>query len=250
MAGSGQPKTQVITSPQAEYDELRHVSAETPCPYLPGRMSRIEAYSLSDWDGGLYESLMSRGFRRSGGILYRPRCRGCDACRPLRVLTDRFEWTRSLRRVWRKNADVTVETGDPESDAEKHELYRRYLDSQHDEAMSRSLDCFNAFLCESPADTVEFRYRIGRRLIGISVLDRCPGGLSSVYMYFDPKDAPRSPGTFSALWEIDFCRREGMPYYYLGYFVEQSRKMAYKARFRPCEILATDGEWRPAGNGT
>lgn len=77
-----------ISSPQAEYDSLRYVSAETPCPYLDARMFRAESYSTDHLDGALYERLLARGFRRSGRVLYRPRCRGCQECRQLRVLVE------------------------------------------------------------------------------------------------------------------------------------------------------------------
>ena len=83
----------------------------------------------------------------------------------------------------------------------------------------------------------------GERLIGVGLADRCPGGLSSVYMYFDPAFAGRSLGTFSVLWEIEYCRRENLPYDYLGYYVAGCQKMAYKARFRPNEMLVGENRW-------
>jgi arginine-tRNA-protein transferase len=109
--------------------------------------------------------------------------------------------------------------------------------------MAGTVETFETFLYDSPLPSVEFRYHVGGRLIGVSVVDGCPGGLSSVYMYFDPDFRLRSLGTFSVLWEIAHCRRAGLAYYHLGYYVAGSRTMAYKARFRPNEILVGDDRW-------
>lgn len=220
------------------------LSEEFPCPYLPGQQARYEVYSAPGLTGGTYERLMACGFRRSGELVYRPRCRQCTECRQIRVLVDSFRRTRSMRRVWRRNQDVTVERGAPQDDIdEKHEIYQRYLEQQHDDTMNRSREAFNSFLSGAHRDTFEFRYRLGNRLAGVSVTDRCPGGLSSVYMYFDPEFACRSLGVFSVLHELEVCRAEGLPYYYLGYLVTGSATMEYKARFRPFELLMNMQRW-------
>jgi arginine-tRNA-protein transferase len=137
-----------------------------------------------------------------------------------------------------------VEIAEPSATPEKFALYRRYLDGQHDGAMSRTYESFVEFLYDTPPWTQEFRYQLGGRLAGVSLADRCPGGLSSVYMFFDPALGERSLGTYSILWEIEHCRGEGLPYYYLGYYVAGSESMSYKARFRPNELLAGVGTWQ------
>jgi len=233
----------VISSAQADYDALRYVSPERHCPYLPDKKARSEAYSVDQLDSGVYERLLTCGFRRSGRVVYRPRCRGCGECRQIRVPIESFRPTRSMRRVIRRNADVIVEVGRPAPDREKFAVYCRYLDAKHDESMTRSYDTFCEFLYDSPMETCEFRYHLNGRLMGVSIADRLSRGLSSVYMYFDPEFAERSPGTFSVLWEIDYCRRAGLTYYYLGFYVAGSATMSYKGRFRPNEILVGDDRW-------
>lgn len=233
----------LISSPQAAYDALRNVLPESPCPYLPGRMSRSEAYRADGLDGVLYEQLLARGFRRSGRVVYRPRCRSCRECRQIRIPVAEFQPSRSLRRVRRRNEDLRVEIAPPEPSAENYDLFRRYLDAQHDGAMAGDYDSFVGFLYDSPMETSEFRFFLGERLVGVSLIDRCGDGLSSVYMYYEPELDDRCLGTFSVLWEIDRCRAEGLSYYYLGFYVAQSRKMAYKARFRPCQVLVGDDRW-------
>ncbi len=224
-------------------DETLPVSPEHDCPYLPDRRARTAAFLADQTDPEIYTELMNRGFRRSGKLIYRPACEGCDECRPLRVPVDDFAPSRSQRRVRRRNADLTVEVGPPELTDEKFRIFVAYLDAQHDRTMSRDRDTLNDFLYESPVDTLEICYRLGPELVAVSLVDRSDRALSSVYVYFDPKHRRRSPGTYAALWEIDYCRRIGLPYYYLGYYVAGSKTMDYKVRFGPCEILDPSLTW-------
>lgn len=234
---------ETIPSSQEKLTALNSLSAESPCPYLPGVPSRFEAYRVDGLDGETYERLLARGFRRSGRMVYRPRCKTCRECKQIRVLVERFVPTSSMRRVLRRNADVRVDTGEARASEEKFKLYQQYLSARHDDTMSQTYESFVMFLTDSPTTTQEFCYRLGERLIGVSVVDRCPGGLSSVFMYFDPGHARRSLGTLSVLREIAYCGDMGLPYYYLGYYVADSRTMAYKARFRPNEILMGNEHW-------
>ena len=148
-----------------------------------------------------------------------------------------------MRRVLHSNTDVSTTVGVPAPRPEKFLMYRRYLDAQHDPTMSRSYESFREFLYDSPMQTYEFEYRLGERVIGVGIVDCCPNGLSSVYMYFDPDYKSRSLGTLSTLREIEYCREKGLSYYYLGYYVANSKTMAYKARFRPNLILVGDNNW-------
>jgi len=148
-----------------------------------------------------------------------------------------------MRRTWRQNVDLNVTIGQPEGTEEKFEIFCRYLDRQHDHTMSRTFESFEEFLYDSPMETCEVCYRLGERLIGVSLLDRWSTAVSSVYMYFDPEFASRGLGTYSVLWEVDFARRNDMQYYYLGYWVAESPKMAYKSRFRPNEVLVGTDRW-------
>ncbi len=220
------------------------VSGTEQCPYLPDQQASSEGFFVdTEMDGDLYRAFMDRGFRRSGRVFYRPACATCESCIPLRIPVDRFAMSSSMRRIWRKNCDVTVVEGDYKPTKAKHDLFVRYLDGQHDDTMSRTKDSFKDFLYSAPVPAKEFCYKLGERLIGVSIADNLPNALSSVYMYFDPDESTRSLGTFSILSEIEHCRREEIAYYYLGYYVPGSKTMSYKARFAPAEILNRQGEW-------
>ncbi len=219
---------------------------ETNCPYLPHQEACSEGFVITgSMSGAVYRALMDRGFRRSGRVFYRPMCRHCNQCIPIRVPTATFAPSKSMRRVWRKNADVRVATGDRTPSDEKHELYAAYLAAQHDGTMPSNRTSFEDFLYDPPTPCREFCYYLGRRLVGVSLLDETPGALSSIYMFFDPRERHRSLGTYSILWELAYCRSAGIAYYYLGYWVPGSRTMAYKARYQPAEILDAEGCWRP-----
>jgi len=232
-----------IDSRSAAHDRARFITSEMPCPYLAMRQARSEAYYFESLDGAKYELLLACGYRRSGRVVYRPRCRGCSECKQVRIPVDRFEASKSMRRTWRRNQDVIVRCAPPDPTDEKFEMFTRYLQTQHDDTMPRSRAAFAEFLYDSPMETLEFTYRLGRRTIGASIADLCPGGLSSVYCYFDPEFAKRSLGTFSVLWELDYCRTHDLPYYYMGYYIADCPAMAYKVRFRPSEILVDTGRW-------
>lgn len=221
------------------------VTPDHPCSYFADRVARTRAFWAPEMPGELYHDFMDAGFRRSGRVVYQPICPGCRRCVPLRVPVARFAPDKSQRRVWRRNQDLVVTFDPPEPSAEKHDLYERYRRDWHGSQDRHDWEAFTSFLYESPVETLEFAYRDSAgRLIGVGICDVCDESLSSVYFYFDPAERKRALGTFSALWEIGFAANAGIPYYYLGYWVSGCGAMEYKANFRPCETLGTDGVWR------
>jgi arginine-tRNA-protein transferase len=219
-------------------------SPPSPCPYLPGRDSRLVALRPERLTPGLYRLFLDLNFRRLGAIVYRPACGGCRECRQVRVDVRRFRPSRAQRRCLGRNADVLAETGRPEATEEKHGVYRRYLEARHDGQMSGSWEEFREFLHETPSFTREVVFRVGERLLGAGIFDAGQEALSAVYFYFDPDLSARSPGTLNVLWLVAECRRRAVPWLYLGYHVAESPSMAYKAAFRPHQVLSDDGQWR------
>ena len=218
----------------------------SPCPYLPGRDSRLVALRPNRLTPRLYELFLDLNFRRLQDLVYRPQCDGCRECRQLRVDVARFRPSRSQRRCLKRNADVVAEAARPRPSEEKHALYSRYLEARHDGMMSGSWDEFREFLHAAPDFTEEVLFRAGSRVVGVGIYDATPQALSAVYFYFDPELEWRSPGTLNVLWLIEEARRRALPWLYLGYYVAGSPRMAYKGGFRPHELLADDGGWQPA----
>ncbi|MFC1833416.1 arginyltransferase [Thermodesulfobacteriota bacterium] len=215
------------------------------CPYMPGRIAREEVFRDSTFPPELYHDFMNCGFRRAGFIFYRPLCRGCADCMPLRIPARQFKPSKSQRRVMRKNQDVSVKARKPRFTPEKAKIYAGYIEVQHDSTSPSSPEDLKRFLYSSPVDTIEFEYYVKDRLAGVGIVDRCSRSLSSVYMYYDPEFSNRSLGTYSAIREIQFCRDRSIPYYHMGFWIPGCPSMSYKSRFRPHEILGADGRWVP-----
>ncbi len=214
------------------------------CPYLPGRTATDLWLIEPRIDAAGYQTLMNRGFRRSGRVFYRPQCDGCRECVPIRVPVAEFAASRSQRRAARRNEDLSVQIGRPQLDDERYLVYKAFQEVRHGGGMGIDRQDFARFLYDSPIETIEFTYRLGPRLIGVGIVDACPACLSSVYFYFDPEFERRSPGVFSALCEIEHCRHLGLPWWYIGLYVRDCREMNYKAQYRPHELLGADGIWR------
>ncbi|MBK8100722.1 MAG: arginyltransferase [Planctomycetes bacterium] len=220
---------------------------EHPCSYLPERQARMQGFVTSGLDPEVYHELMDRGFRRSGDFFYAPDCRGCRRCVPIRVPVVTFTPSRSQRRALLRNRDVELRIGAPDLDAARVELYQRYLARQHrgsEQAADEST--LRSFLYQPIVDTVEATYWLGERLAAVTILDVCSRSVSSVYHFFDPELARRSLGVYSVLAEIEWTKQQGIPHYYLGYWVEGARTMHYKADYRPHELWV-DGRWVAGG---
>ncbi|MGE0707293.1 MAG: arginyltransferase [Planctomycetota bacterium] len=216
-----------------------------PCVYRPEERWALRMLPAPR-DDRRYEELLDASHRRSGWVVYKPVCRSCQACRPIRIPVERFRPSKSQRRVLRRNEDVRLEIGPPEPTREKLDLHNRFVAARFDRGDSRfeTLESYEEVFGASPVSTREMRYRLDGRLVGLGLIDLLPNVVSSVYFYFDPEEDRRSLGTFSALQEVELAKTTGRGFVYLGYYIDGCREMSYKARFRPCELLHPDGVWR------
>lgn len=225
--------------------KLFYVLRELPCPYISGRRERKIITDLSASDAETVHGNLSRaGFRRSHMFAYRPGCNGCNACIPVRVDAAAHAPSKSQRRVNRRNADLHVAIRPPIATWEQFATFARYLESRHCDGEMASMDWedYRQMVEETAVSTriAEFR-DISAQLIAVCLFDMLDDGTSAVYTFFEPSEADRSPGTYTVLWLIAETRRLSRPYVYLGYLVKESRKMAYKSRFKPLEQLTSRG---------
>jgi leucyl-tRNA---protein transferase len=233
-----------------------YLTAPSPCPYLAGKEERkVFTHLVGERAGELNNILTHGGFRRSQSIAYRPACEGCRSCVSVRVLTRDFVPTRSMRRIVRRNDDITSEMRTAVPTSEQYSIFRAYLDSRHrDGGMADMTVLDYAMMVEdSHVETRIVEYRraaLGRShqgdLIAVALTDVLGDGLSMVYSFFEPDESARSLGTFMVLDHIARAKELGLAYVYLGYWVRGSGKMDYKSRFLPQERLLPEG-WARSG---
>lgn len=227
-------------------DLLFYASAEHPCSYLAGKQAvTLFADPKATLSPELYSALSDLGFRRSGEYVYAPRCPGCQACLPARVPIKTFQPDRSQRRNWRRNQDLEVQLLPAHFSDETFALYQRYIQSRHPDGSMATPDHeqANRYFSSCWAETRFAVFSLKGKTLAIAVIDILEQGLSAVYTFFDPAEHKRGLGVFAVLWMIEETRRRGLPYLYLGYLIQESPKMAYKAQYRPLEVLR-DGQWQ------
>jgi len=194
----------------------------------------------------LYGAALERGFRRAGGHLYLPHCGHCRACTPCRIDVEHFAPDRAQKRCMKRNADIVISESMAGYNAERHTLYERYLRQRHPGGGMDEADAsdFRRFLTAPWSPTLFLEMRLAKRLVGVAVTDVCTNGLSAVYTFFDPDEHARSLGTFAILQQVALAKRRGLPWVYLGFWIEGHPKMDYKRRFRPLQVRGTSG-WAP-----
>ena len=212
------------------------ISAPHACPYIePETASTVLLDPDYEVDNSLFSVLLKSGFRRSGKTIYKPHCRNCNACVSVRIPAREYQPNRAQKRCFKKNRDVYT-TMVPSKFSEEHfQLYSQYQSWRHtgDIMDHRDPERYNEFMVESSIETVFIEYRLDEKLIGLSVCDLPDDGMSAVYTFFDPHMQNRSLGTFAIMTQLDYVRKMELDWLYLGYWIEDCRKMSYKTNFKP-----------------
>lgn len=231
------------------------LTEEHPCSYLDNKQARTafidpEVAITKD----LASSLNRQGFRRSGQYLYRAQCDDCVACQPIRVPVAEFKPTKSQKRALKKNPDlkvqvITKEELDQEQQEHYFELYQRYISTRHSKGdmFPPNKNQFDGFIGKLYDFSRMIEFYLNDELVMVSLCDELYDGLSAIYTFFEPSLHSRGLGVYAILWQIQYSTSKGYPYLYLGFWIKDCEKMAYKSKYRPNELYAND-IWQPFEN--
>lgn len=228
-----------------------YVTTPYKCGYLPNKSAQSLIAAPHHLVNALvYNGLIQQGFRRSGKFAYRPHCEHCNACIPVRVVLSEFAPTRSQKRAFKQHGDLTARIMPVSYNQDHFELYASYQALRHaDDELGNTPETkdeaeqYRQFLCESNVESLMVEFRNAENQIKIvSVIDVVSDGASAVYTFYDALELKASYGTYAIMWLAEWAKSLGLPYLYLGYWIKDSPKMAYKQAFRPQEKLV-DGEW-------
>ncbi|MCG8672464.1 MAG: arginyltransferase [Pseudomonadales bacterium] len=213
------------------------------CSYLP-RQDAITLFAdpKASLDRDLYSDLSELGFRRSGNYLYRPHCKQCSACIPVRIPVDEFQPSRKQKRVMKRNADLTVNKLPAIYNEEHYQLYARYITHKHSDGdmYPPSPEQYESFLLSEWGNTFFYEFRTPEKLVAVAVCDIMINGLSAVYTFYDIDETKRSLGVMGVLWQIQEAKKMGLPSVYLGYWIKECQKMSYKTEYRPLEMFVNN----------
>ncbi len=236
-----------MTSP--EDSALQKIQFYVTAPYSCGYLSNKLAQSLIATpqhlvDGHQYSALIQQGFRRSGKFVYRPHCENCNACIPVRLPVADFQASRSQKRAFKNHQTLNASVSSLAFDEAHFDLYKSYQLARHEgNEKEETVEQYRNFLVQSNVNSLSISFTLNGVLKIVSVVDLVEDGVSAVYTFYDCTDTKASYGTYSIMWLIDWCKHLKLPYLYLGYWIKNSKKMAYKENFIPQEALI-DCEWQ------
>ena len=228
-----------------------YVTTGYSCGYLPNKLAQSLIASPQHLiDANIYNGLIQQGFRRSGKFAYRPHCENCRECIPVRLILQAFTPNRSQKRAFKQHQNLQTFILPVDFHEEHYALYAAYQKARHSDEKIDSkepqeqddAEQYRNFLCQTNVESVMVEFRENNQLKMVSVIDIVSDGISAVYTFYDTSNSKASYGTYNVLWQIKWAKNLGLPYLYLGYWIKDSQKMAYKQNFKPLEKLI-DGEW-------
>jgi arginyl-tRNA--protein-N-Asp/Glu arginylyltransferase len=218
------------------------VSIDIDCPYGLPLVARFHQATFAPLGERTMELFLTAGYRRNGNCLYNMQCPNCSACIPIRLHPAKFLPNRNQRRTHKKNSDVEMAILPLRPDLETMELCEKFLKSRYPRENNNAPGYYRDFFLNNVVNSAQIQYRVGGRLVGVSIIDIGYNWLNAVYFYFDPDESRRSLGTYNVLQLIDLCLEWEVEYLYLGYYIHSVPAMSYKSNFRPHYVIS-DNKW-------
>ena len=223
-----------------------YTTTEYNCSYI----DKMDAQSLvvtpyKSINQNTFQDLIEKGFRRSGQYIYKPNCKSCTACIPIRLSVKKFLPSKTQKRTYIKHGSFIIREA-PLSFKKNHfDLYLKYQNKRHSfiNNEQNNLDDYNDFLIKSNVKSKLIEFWDGDLLKIVSIVDIVSDGISAVYTFYDPDDKKVSYGTYSIIWLINWCKAQQLKYMYLGYWIGECKKMKYKTNFKPYELYIK-GYWQ------
>ena len=221
-------------------------SSSRPCPYIPGKKEHLLFTDLTKFINiNVIENLTKKGFRRSENIFYKPNCKKCNACLSTRIKVKKFIYSSSFKRILNKNQNLKKKILNPKSNQNHYKLFQKYLKSKHSNGEMKKMSYldYRTMIEVTPTKTKILELYNDNQLIGAILFDLYKNSLSAIYSYYDPEYKKKSLGTFLILNLIKLAKKQNKDYLYLGYYIEKCKKMSYKSKFEPLEILINN-KWK------
>lgn len=212
------------------------------CPYLKGHLSKSRYKYLEDCTFDYNSKLVKHGYRRFGNYFSKPICDNCNECRSIRINVNEFKFTKSFKRVFKKNSNTKIVVTKPTLADEKLELYKKYHLYM---SCKRSwefhdldfMSYYGVYIEGSHNFGYEIDYYVKNKLVCVDLIDIVDDGINSLYCYWDPDFRHLSLGKFSLLIEIRLALRHELSWIYLGFYVKECESLAYKNEYKPYQVL-------------
>ncbi|TMN35620.1 arginyltransferase [Pseudoalteromonas sp. S2755] len=219
------------------------LSQQFSCSYLPEQKEQLLVIlDPNCYSPDRFEQLLALGFRRSGDQIYRPHCPACSACQSVRVLTQEFKPSKSQKRKRNKlKQDYQLIISHQER-PEYYPLYEKYISLRHSDGSMYPPNRlqYESFLFCRWMNIVFIELWHKDKLIAVAVTDSMPYSLSAIYTFFDPEYESLSIGTIMIMAQLEQAAKQNKPYLYLGYQIDECKKMRYKTQFLPAQKLVKD----------
>jgi arginyl-tRNA--protein-N-Asp/Glu arginylyltransferase len=235
---------------------LKECALDESCAYLPDRKQTTHYKIIDECSDTYCETLIERGWRRFGNMFFRPVCSGCEACESVKIDAENYRFSKSARRVIRKNSHLRTVMQRPTLTQAHLELFRDYHDHMEirrgwDNQPVNARNYHLSFVQGHNDFGYEILYFDEEKLVAVDLIDLLPNGISSIYFYYHPDYASHSLGRYSLYRQIMYAQANGLKWIYLGYYVEGCPSLAYKSSYKPYYILegkpcdADAARWNP-----